>query len=523
MNRKLFPLSLTAALLLCLFLLGCRADRTPQSEAAVSPTAASTAQPTAVPTPEPILLGGQAFSGAETALRLTLTADEMPLLEQFSALKELDLSGSTCYAEIKAYAEAHPEVTVRCTVHADGQDIPNDATEIAVSSPLDPAALSLLTALRSCTVTEPVSPADAAAMREALPDAALAYTVSFCGLTVKSDAQTLDLSAVAPDRIDEIIPALAVLPDLTEIRLDPEEGPSLWTLEDAGVIGRARTDVAVNHAVTVFDTDFNLADEVVTFKDIDLKNREDEVRTVLACMPHVTRAVFDRCEIPDDRMAMLRSEFSSPKVVWRIFMKYYSCFTDVIMIRFSDNDELRKLHDKDTAPLVYCSELRYLDLGHNRITDAYFLENMPDLEVLILAVGETTDVSALKYCKKLEYCEIFSSHVADISVLANCTELEHLNISRTNITDITPIFGLKKLKRLWLSLSPIPKEQIEAFKALMPDCVVDTRADDPTGPGWRFFGDFNLNYTPRYRLLREQMCYDRLYIRSYSEWDRPQP
>ena len=125
MNRKSFSFLFLTALLLCLLTLGCKASDMPQSEATVP----STAVPTAEPTAEPILLGGQALSGSESALKLVLTADEMPLLEQFSALKELDLSGSTCYAEIKAYTETHPEVAVRCTVQADGQEIPNDAAE----------------------------------------------------------------------------------------------------------------------------------------------------------------------------------------------------------------------------------------------------------------------------------------------------------------------------------------------------------------------------------------------------------
>lgn len=519
MNRKSFSFLFLTALLLCLLTLGCKANDMPQSEATVP----STAVPTAEPTAEPILLGGQALSGSETALKLVLTADEMPLLEQFSALKELDLSGSTCYAEIKAYTETHPEVAVRCTVQADGQEIPNDAAEITVSAPLDPAVFPLFSALQSYTVTEPVSPADAAAMREALPDTALSYAVSFCGLTVKSDVQSLDLSAVAPDRLDEITAALAVLPDLAEIRLDPEAGPSLWTLEDAGVIGRARTDVSVNHTATAFGTSFNLADEAVMFKDIDLRNRVDDVRSLLSCLPHMTRVVFDDCKIPDAQMAELRSEFPSPKVVWRIFVKYYSCYSDAIMIRFSDDLDIKRLHDTDTEPFIYCNEVKYLDLGHCRIKDAYFLAGMPNLEVLILAVGPTTDISALKNCPKLEYCEIFSSRVSDLSPLANCTELEHLNIVRTDVVDITPLFGLKKLKRLWLSYTAIPKEQIEQFKALVPDCYVEEHAFSATGKGWRHISDSLTDYTPRYRLLREQMLYETPNIRSYSEWNRPQP
>ncbi|MBQ6333225.1 MAG: hypothetical protein IJI34_10765 [Clostridia bacterium] len=524
MHRKPFLLPLCAALLALVLLFGCTPDPVQQPEADASsmpsePPAPAPA-PTPVPTPEPILLNGKTFSGDETELSLVLTAAEMPVLERFPNLAVLDLSGSECYDAIEAYRAAHPDVDVRFTVPVEGRDVPHDTEELSISAPVDPALLSHLHALRHLSVTEPLSPADAEALLAVLPAEALTYSVSFCGLTVPSDADSLDLSEVSPEQLDEILPALPVLPSLSRIRLDPESGASRWTLEQAGEIERVRADVLVDLTVTVFDTTFNLTDESVTFLKIDLSDRLDEVRNVLSCAPHVGRMVFDQCKIPDEQLAELRSEFSSPKVVWRIFMKYYSCLTDVIMIRFSDNDELRKLYDKDTAPLVYCNEVRYLDLGHDHITDAYFVANMPDLEVLILAVGDGTDVSALKNCPKLEYCEIFSCHVADISALANCTELEHLNICRTEITDITPLYGLKKLKRLWLSRSPIPTEQIEEIQRLLPDCIVDTTAYDPTGEGWRYYGYYIDNYTPRYRLLREQMCYDRLWIRSYSEYDR---
>ena len=502
---------LLCAALTALLLVGCATGAASQSGTA----ARKTETPNEEPASEPVLLGGQSYSGNETMLKLVLTADEIPLLERFASLTALDLSGSDCYAEIEAYREAHPAVDVRYTVRIDGREIPNDAAALTVSAPVDPALLSCLPGLKTLTVTEPVSPDEAGSLLAARRDAELFYSVSFCGRTVANTERELDLSAASPERLDEICAALAVLPNVSRVRLDPANGASAWTLEQADALQRIREDLLVDYTATVFNTRFCLTDESVVFRDIDLLDRTDEVRDVLSRMPHVGRVIFDRCGIPDEQMAALRSEFSAPKVVWRVFLRDYSCYTDAVMIRFSEKRRDMQLTDMDTLPLTYCNEVKYLDLGHNCFTDAYFVGSMPDLEVLILAVGDTTDISALKNCPKLEYCELFTCHVSDISVLANCANLEHLNLSRSEITDITPLYGLKKLKRLWLSYTDIPQEQIDTIRTLLKDCEVDVTASHPTANGWRFLGDDPRCCAPRYRLLREQMRYADPEITSY--------
>ena len=184
------------------------------------------------------------------------------------------------------------------------------------------------------------------------------------------------------------------------------------------------------------------------------------------------------------------------------------------MIRFSECTDDKRLQDEDLEPLTYCHEMRYLDLGHNHIRSAFFVASMPELEVCILgAERELSDISALAQCPKLEYLEIFTGKVKDLSVLTACKELKHLNICCNDITDISPLFELN-LERLWMSKTNVPEAQIRAFRERFPNCQVDTTAPDPTAGTWRTRGNY---YVPRYRLLREQFCYDHLKIDSYSE------
>jgi hypothetical protein len=167
------------------------------------------------------------------------------------------------------------------------------------------------------------------------------------------------------------------------------------------------------------------------------------------------------------------------------------------------------LTDRDTKGLTYCNEVRYLDLGHNLIQDAYFVGFMPDLEVCILAIQQPTDISAFRNCPHLEYAELFNGSITDVSPLAACTELHHLNLCMNKITDITPLYGLTNLERLWISRNPIPPEQVAKFRELVPDCVVNTTAEDPTINAWRFDWSRPDNYSVRYALLQKQFAYDR--------------
>ena len=338
------------------------------------------------------------------------------------------------------------------------------------------------------------------------------------GQTLTGEERELDLSGIAPEEVAAWSDALSEFPHLEEVYLDAAVGGSPWTLEAAGQLVIRYPDLLVHYTATAFGVTFSLTDEVVSFNHIDLSDRVEELEHLLPYMAHVGRLDMEYCDIPDEQMAALREAYPSPKIVWRVFVKgIYHCRTDAIMARFSFNADMNRLYDTDTHPLIYCNEMKYLDLGHDKITDAYFTAYMPDLEVCILAVGEITDISALANCPKLEYLEIFTGHITDISVLAGLKNLKHLNIANNQITDISPLFGLE-LERLWCSRNPIPPEQIEEFKSRFPDCEVNTTASNPTGDGWRG----KQGYAPRYKLLREQFCYYYPSI-SYSAFDVPPP
>ena len=147
----------------------------------------------------------------------------------------------------------------------------------------------------------------------------------------------------------------------------------------------------------------------------------------------------------------------------------------------------KQLTEKNLEVLKYCPRLKALDLGHNYIENLDFLQYLPDLELLIIADNRVKDLTPVGSLKHLKYAELFKNPFSDISPLANCTELIDLNLTATNVTDISPLNGITTLERLWINmLRKLPKENVDQFAALHPNCEVDFKASHAaTVDGWR--------------------------------------
>ena len=346
------------------------------------------------------------------------------------------------------------------------------------------------------------------------------YTVSFRRTEIMSDVETVDFSYLTPSDFDEIVKVLTNIPKIKKINLMTEKGTSNFTLEDAERLQQQKQGLLVDFRMEAFGVEFSLADEVVSFNNIDFRKKLDEVKALLPYLRNVKRVEMMNCGIDNETMAELRDEFPKPKIVWSVILSGYRPIpTDVIMVKLSAAGN-KTLNDRQIAPLKYCRELRYIDLGHNKLHKVEFAASLPNLEVLIM-YDPVASLKGIENCKKLEYFECFSCMVKDLSPLAECTELRHLNLCNNLITDIRPLYGLTKLERLWISRNPdIPKEQIEKFKELVPNCVVNTTTVDPTDPPWRRDPRRPSGRSARYELLRRQFAYGKMLVYSIVEPDK---
>ena len=438
-------------------------DEAPAAEGETAPESGSeaTPEPTPEPAPEPtpgqIQLSAGSFPPDSRELTAVVTAEDLPLLESFSELRQADFRGSACQQELVDWAIRHPEVSVRCDVTL------SDGTKL--------------------------------------------------------DADTKELSL--PDTVPgEDLLTLVLLPDLRSVELgaceDAAESPLDW--EALARAEAACPQAEFHYAFRLYHKEFDLQSTEMDLNHITMDDEGALVKKVAACLPDLALLDMDFCEVSDEAMAGIRDSLPETEVIWRIWFGKgrqggYTARTNAIKILASNPDWAGELTPENTACLQYCTKVKYLDLGHNNLlTDISFVRSMPDLEVVILAMSGVKDLRPLADCPKLEYLEIQTSAISDLRPLATCKNLRHLNIAfNFTVTDITPLYELTDLERLWIgALDPVPREQVAEMQRRAPNCQIDLESRDPTGGDWRYtsfdeWGGAQLH--PRYALLREQFDY----------------
>ena len=165
--------------------------------------------------PSGVTLSSGTYAETTEDLTAVVTAEDLALLDTFPALRSADFSGSTCYEDIIAWAEAHPAVSVRYTVSLpDGQTADNAVTTLDLSemNAADAgAAAALLRYLPKLTLVDlgvgtaenTIAGEDLAAIAEACPNAELRYALSLLGNEVSLDAKELDLSSLQSSQAAE--------------------------------------------------------------------------------------------------------------------------------------------------------------------------------------------------------------------------------------------------------------------------------------------------------------------------------
>lgn len=355
-------------------------------------------------------------------------------------------------------------------------------------------------------------------IRAAFPNAQVNYSLELLGHAADITTDCLDCSTMTLDQTQEVLAQLPLLTGLQQINFVAEDGACVFSVEDIPVLDQFRQalpEVDFRVSFELFGKTVTSEDERIEYYRVPIGNEGAE--TVRAVLPYLTACEYllmDGCDVDNEVMDQLRTDFPKTKVVWRVWLvkpQYNSARVMRLASFLTDTHLVRTVAvtDKTSHVLKYCTETKYVDFGHNnQISDFSFLTYMPDLEVAILCLTNISDLTPLMSCPKLEYLEVFTSKVTDLSPLAACTNLEHLNISNlSKVKDISPLYGLTKLKRLRITkTTPVPASQIEEIKKLLPECDVMTAGWDPTENGWR--KDDSGKLVPRYALLREQMEYD---------------
>ena len=389
-----------------------------------------------------------------TELTITLESGETALLDQLPELQKADFSGSACVDEIYQWAQAHPDVEVKYIITlTDGQVLPNST-------------------------------------------------------------ESLDLSALTDSAVSDTLQALAYLPKLSAIQLGSERSDRSW--DSVRAVEEACPKASVSYTFQLYGKKFSTADTTINLSHVPVDDNGAQVKQAMACMPDLVSVDMDSCGVSNEDMAAIRDAYPDVKVVWRVwFGENYSVRTDVERILASQPSRGGMLDSSNSEALKYCTEVKYIDVGHNEtLDDISFVSYMPKLEVAILAMGCWSDATPLASCTELEYLEMQTTLCTDLSPLSGLKNLRHLNVAYiADLEDISPLYSLTELERLWVgSYNKVPHEQIEQMRAAAPNCEVnDTVYVDPTGGRWRYVDYNDAAYVfilhPRYEKLREQFGY----------------
>ena len=357
---------------------------------------------------------------------------------------------------------------------------------------------------------------------ELRPDVDFEYDFTVDGKPGSIGFTRLDLRTADSAGMSRWLEWAACMPELRSIELgtvNAESGHIPWDVLAA--LRAERPEIDVRCSFTLYGQGFTLESTAMNLTHIPIEDQGALVKSITACMPKLSYLDMDSCGVDDEHMAEIRDALPNANVVWRIWFGVrgqgfagYSVRTDVERILASNPGVGGELDPDNTKSLKYCTKVKYLDVGHNSyMRDISFVACMPDLEYVVLAMGDWFDASPLENCTKLRYAELQTTSLSDLRPLMKLTNLEDLNLCYCYaLHDITPLYELPNLKRLYLGmLSPIPTEQVERFKELHPNCEVDTEVKDPTGGHWRYLGEdaYGVNTAvPAYARLREVMGYD---------------
>ncbi|MBR5095276.1 MAG: hypothetical protein IK095_09280, partial [Oscillospiraceae bacterium] len=372
-------------------------------------------------------LSRQAELAAVTELTLVVDEEGLSALEQYPNLQRLDLSGSSCYDAIDAFADEHPQIAVAYTLPLGPAVCRSDTESLELLDEQFDASLLLqaLPHLRRLESLElrltELDGETLDALAAAVPQASFRYSRRFLDWELPGDAVEMDLSILEMDRLRPALPVLASLPHLETLRLMREDGSSPFSLEEALEIHDAVPNAFLDYRFTLFGRSVSTGDTSLYYLDTYIGDEGlPLLRQALSIMPRCEVVTLDDCWTSDEATAALRDELARrTKIVWRVHYGIFSDLTDTKIIHAVADEHHTRIDDEMCEVLRYCTETEYMDLGHDPLTSIEFCRYMPHLKMAILSYNDFSDLSPLADHEELIFLEIFSCRrLVDVSPLA---------------------------------------------------------------------------------------------------------
>ncbi|WP_250674606.1 leucine-rich repeat domain-containing protein (plasmid) [Paraclostridium ghonii] len=122
---------------------------------------------------------------------------------------------------------------------------------------------------------------------------------------------------------------------------------------------------------------------------------------------------------------------------------------------------LSKNEISELSPLCDLKELVTLNLDENKINDLTYLKKLTNLTYLTLSGNELKDLSPIQGLTNLNYLDLSKNKINDLSHLSGITNLVCLNLNKNRISDLSPLDNLNNLGFLDLKNQEIILDSIE--------------------------------------------------------------
>ncbi len=119
------------------------------------------------------------------------------------------------------------------------------------------------------------------------------------------------------------------------------------------------------------------------------------------------------------------------------------------------------------------TQLKDLDLWHNKLTSVKSLEKLTQLRSLALFNNQLTSVKGLEKLTKLTTLHLNDNKLTEVKGLEKLTQLKGLALGKNKLTDVEGLEKLTQLITLNLSNNPdLTKAQIDELQKALPKCKI---------------------------------------------------
>lgn len=409
---------------------------------------------------------------------------------------ELDLQGTgISIAHYEAVKEQLPECKIQWDVPFQGGFLPNDTTDLIITS-LSDEDISILDHFPQLTSIDATGCTDypqIMALKQRYPQCSITYQVTLAGTSYPQDTTALTF---LDGNGEEFLEMLQYFPQLETLHFSQPimAADALLALMDA------YPNVSITWEKEVFGTVYESTVTELDFSGIPMDSI-DYVEAAMAYFPNLEKLILCDCGIDNETMAQFRDRVRSDyKVVWSVKINTLTVRTDELT--FMPEKHNVYVNDYHTKDLIYCEDMLCVDLGHKGVENLDWIYGMPHLQYLVLADTPVSDITPIGTLKELIYLELFKTNVTDYSPLVGCTALQDVNLACTR-GDASVFAQMPWLNNLWINSCGVDQQTYQMLLEALPETTIEVESGWHLGNNWRAM----LNYF-KMRDLLEMPYYD---------------